>query len=647
MCGIAGIVYFDKSAHEIVQQIHTATQALAHRGPDDEGYFLFDQENSVHAIGADTPRITNFFNLPHIAELYNTPYKLALGHRRLSIIDLSCKAHQPMSSIDGHFTLVYNGEIYNYIQLREQLMQEGYAFQSASDTEVLLVGWQHWGRDLLQKLDGMWAFAIFNHVTKVITLATDPHGVKPLYYTPLENGFAFASEIKALLNLKPAVMHKQTALDFLFFGKIDHSSTTFFKDIYRLSGGHLIEINLESKSINQIQYYHLSVSDEYRKWSPAEGTQIINDIRELLLKCVAQHLIADVPVATTLSGGIDSAALLGMVNHIYKQNKSAAVPLHVFSITFPGATNDESRFAKEALKGVEAIWHPITPQMEQFEPDLPAFLQSFEEPVPGINAYAHFVLTRHVKEAGLKVVLDGQGADELFGGYQKHFNALLYTLFVQHRWAEFIANFKSAHHSFNRMEWLKLAVKAKLPSALFTLLHPMQRFLTREFYKLIKPESESGYNFHPGLNKTLYLDSHNGILSFLLKAADHTAMHFSVESRVPYADSMSLSHYLHRLPYNFKIQHGVSKYLLREAAKPFLPELIYKRRDKLGFSIPKAQWLMSIKRTALQHLDALPTGFLQKNFILNSYESLAQTPGNDERLWRTISFAFWHKAFIS
>ena len=399
MCGIFGVALPQKSD----LQIKDYTDLLTHRGPDDHGWLSWDRDAGI-TIGA---------------EQANPAGHVLLGHRRLSILDLSERGHQPMSTEDGRFHIVYNGEIYNFVEIRKELEAEGVGFHSESDTEVLLRAFVQWGIDALLKFRGMFALAILDTQSNELFLARDPFGIKPLFYCDWQGGLAFSSELQPLLAL-PGIsrqVNPQRAYEFLQFGTTDHEGETLFGEIAQLEAGHYLKINVDNASERlPICYWCLPRQNKLDIGFEAAAERL----RELFLDSVRLHLRSDVAVGAALSGGIDSSAIVCAIRHLEPD-----IDLHAFSFIADDGELSEERWVDVVTEYAGCIVHKVIPQAEELVADLDKLIRTQCEPFGSTSIYAQFRVFKLAHEAGIKVMLDGQGADELMAGYSGYHGARL------------------------------------------------------------------------------------------------------------------------------------------------------------------------------------------------------------------------------
>jgi asparagine synthase (glutamine-hydrolysing) len=638
MCGIAGFLSIDHGMRP--EFLRRASSILRHRGPDDEGYLLLDSHFQVHqASGPDSARTSAFY--PDISEYTNSFFQAGLLHRRLSIIAPDASGHQPMADASGQIWISYNGEIYNYKALRRELASLGCSFRTETDTEVLLQAWIQWGPDCLNKLDGMWAFAVLDLRTKQFFAATDPAGIKPFYYRNSPGKFAFASEIKALLQEGFSLNQREVAR-YLVWGQSDESSETLLNEVHRLQGGHSLQHSLMREESPRISRWHsLDVSQKTGFYTENEFHKEADEIRDLLREVVSLRLQADVPLGLCLSGGIDSSSIAGLVASLSGTQNLRFPAKSFMAVLPPGQQPDESAYAEMMAKTAGLEFHRICPGPEDFVQAAWDMIYSLDGPPPGMNAFSQYSVFRMVSEHGIKVTLDGQGADELFGGYPLHLEAAL------------MENLSSGSADgfqpglFKRMlgNQLRNFLPSELSIALLLQKKKGMKLLPKEVLELAGHKTLHREN---GLNNCLLNDYQSGILPFLLKAADRNSMRWSVESRMPFADSAVLTSRLFALPGNMKIRHGESKSLLRAAMQQIVPPVILQRRDKVGFAAPNHEWLGALLRSeAIRDLPDCPEWADTKLFRKHADAFLMNNNNNDiGLLWRVIAFRIWMNSII-
>lgn len=638
MCGIAGFLHFSDRERFTVSQLLTCSQIISHRGPDDEGFAILGKENQIFpAFSSSWTKPLFYPEAQPVEEWFGKNCKAALLHRRLSIIDPLPEAHQPFSDKQRRVWLNFNGEIYNYQSLRTELRGYGYVFHTQSDTEVLFYAWQQWGKDCLHHLDGMWALTILDLDRKCFFAACDPAGIKPIYYWKSKEGLCFASEIKAFSAFGIPFLENQKAVSrFLLYGKSDESEETFFQDIFRLPGGQFLEISLDNFDSELGQYHH---------WKPAQGfdfqphvfeRQRVSQIQELLMEMIRLRQQADVPLGLCLSGGIDSSTVGGLLATSDRFSGKTETRKAFMARLSHGSVNDEFAFASMAAKrfGFELI--TIQPDAQNFLAQVEDMIFTQDEPAPGPNAFSQYAIFQAVKQHGITVSLDGQGADEIFGGYPLHLSAHSWeSMAVGGQWTGLNSPWLASVSWFIRQQ-----LNPAREQQFLTWKKPWFSIISEEAWKLAGRKE----NQIQGLNNLLRHEFTSTSLPYLLKSADRNSMRWSVESRMPFADYVPLISYLHSIPGSAKVRDGCSKYLLREAAKPFVNQEILNRKDKIGFAAPNKEWITAIPKTWWQELlreknSLIETEKLQANLHNLPHQDLIFT-------WRMFAYLVWNRRFI-
>ncbi|NBO17693.1 MAG: asparagine synthase (glutamine-hydrolyzing) [Proteobacteria bacterium] len=517
MCGLSGALF---SSAQPLAPLSPLLTMLAHRGPDGTGLLWRE--------GGRPQRVAQPDAMPPQSDTLWV-------HHRLAVIDVSAQAAQPFSDETGRWWLVFNGEIYNYLELREELMQQGVRFSTQSDTEVLLAAFLHWGEGCWQRLHGMWAAVIWDARDDVFTFSRDRFGMKPLYYAQAEQGLYFASEIKALLPLlrqRPGI-HMRAAADFLASGTSDHLEESFFSGVYTFPPAHYATWR-RGQNLKPQRY-----------WQLERHAQAANagELRALLGQSVAEHLRSDVTLGMCLSGGLDSSALLALAHE-----KTHAQP-HCFTAVHAGFAQDERRWAEAMARHVQSPWHAVAPTPEKLLADWDALLWHQEQPFGSFSIYAQYCVQREAAAAGMKVVLSGQGADEALCGYSKYY---YYYLSLLARGGKLGV---LAHEA------------ACLPFFGDPRLFEPARLIGFARGRAAAALLEGGSPPGPApasLQDWQDMDIFQRSLPAILRFEDRNSMAFSVESRLPFLDHRWFA-YAYRLPDTSKLHHGRSKALLREA----------------------------------------------------------------------------------
>lgn len=604
MCGIAGII----SNNPTLVQYNTLQlmgNALQHRGPDGEGFWI----NTTHTVG--------------------------FAHRRLSVIDLTEQAAQPMH-YKKKYTITFNGEIYNYIELREDLKKQGYHFTTESDTEVLLALYDCYNDDCVHYLEGMFAFAIWNEAYKELFIARDRLGEKPLYYFFDGKQLLFASEMKALWAAKlPKQINNEILLGYLtagFTSNPNNAEATFYSNIKKLPAAHALLYSTASNEVSTYCYWQ--VKKQPTKYLLSEKNAV-EQFTELFNQSVQKRLRSDVTVGTSLSGGLDSSSIVASILKLTTQTSK----LKTFSAVFPGFEKDESEYIQKVVQKFDVQNFTVTPTANDFVNDFEKLLYHQEEPFQSASIYAQFKVYELAKQNNVTVLLDGQGADETLAGYTKYYHWYWQELLSNLKFGELSKEKNAAQQNGNKIQWginnyaatflPKFAAK-KLQQQLTqtvqnsTLL--TQDFIQNSFNKnnLEKPVIHQ-------LNDVLQYNTFKNGLEDLLRYADRNSMAHGCEVRLPFL-SHELVEFVFSLPASFKIQNGFTKHLLRIAMNNYLPKEIVWRKDKVGFEPPQQQW-MQHKQIQEQLVAAKETlvanGIINKESLQQNHQALGAHDANN------------------
>lgn len=641
MCGIAGIISKTNSL-SLREKVFAMSQSIKHRGPDGEGFAFFSETKAIPAYSEETPKVNveskhYLFNPSVAIDNADAACQLAFAHRRLSIIDLTESGHQPMCDTSGDYWITFNGEVYNYIELREELKQKGHHFVTQTDTEVVVAAYKEWGTACLERFNGMFAFALFDRKNNQVFCARDRVGVKPFYFVNTKDVFAFASEYKAFIKsglIKFEINEKQQ-FEFLVNAELEqgiyHSNRinhakevdeSLFKGIHELKPASFLLFNLSSKQLHLKRYYYLNTPVENER----SETEIIEQIEQKVINSIRLRLRSDVEIGSCLSGGLDSSIIAGVINHLQPDH-----PLKLFTAVFPNEKFDESSYAKQVSDFVGGKYFTVSPTADEFFRDIETLNYHQDLPVWSTSTYSQHRVMKLAKDNDIKVVLDGQGADELFGGYAHHY----VSLWKQTLGFSTVRDIRESQPTIYKPYQLffKQIVKDT-----FNLGYDYSSYFVEEKKKYGKNKHD---RFANNLNEQLKQDYFGRLKSFL-KCEDRCSMAFGIESRVPFADDVDLVDFAFSVDGRRKIQKGISKYLLREATKKFIPETIYKRRDKVGFESPLNSWLLRYKSEIIGQISS-ELDFVQMNYLTNNYEKLVRS--KPAFLLRLFSLAVWKRVF--
>jgi asparagine synthase (glutamine-hydrolysing) len=647
MCGIFGINYTNGKQVDLTA-LQNASTILHHRGPDDEGYLLTETKTGRLLLcgGRDT---TSELNLPSIQHLTDHQFNLALGFRRLSILDLSSAGHQPMASNDGKYWIIFNGEIYNYIELRTELARYGYEFHTGSDTEVILAAYQHWGVDCLSRFIGMWAFALLDRRENQLFLARDPFGIKPLYYARNEERFAFASEIKLLLecfNVSRQI-NPNRIYDYLRFGITDYGEETIFAEIRQVPAAHYLLIQLDNAAPAKLKRYW---GIDLNLRADISFDDAAARLRELFLESVNLHLRSDVPIGTALSGGIDSSAIVMAMRHLNPQ-----LEIHTFSYIADDPAVSEEHWADIVIDAAKAISHKVRPTPAEMMSDLNQLIDTQDEPFGSTSIYAQHRVFQLAHEAGIKVMLDGQGADELLAGYPFYLTSRVASLLRQGQLTEANRLTKQASNlpQSTGMNLLARAGVSLLPTGIRRLAKRATEngaepgWLNNEWFarRGIEPRQPFKNRGQDILREQLHHTVVESSLPMLLRYEDRNSMAHSIESRVPFL-TVPLAEFIFSLPESYLIgPDGTSKRVFRQAMRGIVPDAILDRRDKIGFATPERKWLKTLRPWVdgvLQSDAAEQIPALNIQAVRQEWEAVVgEQKSFDFRVWRWLNVIRW------
>jgi asparagine synthase (glutamine-hydrolysing) len=523
---------------------------------------------------------------------------------------------------------------------------------------VLLYAYQKWGVHCLEHFNGMWAFVIYDAKKKILFGARDRFGVKPLYYTQNTDFFAFNSEIKGLL-AKGDISRKinnDASLAYLRYGLDSYSGETFFAEISELQPSHYFIFDIDEKKLTIEKYYELPFNDEWEKFDDKKCEEYLKGVQERVINAVDLRLNADVTVGSCLSGGMDSSAIVCSINRLLQRKgyNSVGSRQGVVTACYENSPIDESKWAKIIADAVNANWHRVFPKEEDLLADLNDLIYSQDIPFGSTSIYAQYRVMKTAREAGITVMLDGQGGDELFTGYTPYYYAYYaeakanrdFDLLAEEQ--RHIKNTPLGNIDIKKMAHkneLKNLIKTQLPDTIVNLL---RRFINQPETKYVLSIGKKYKNYtYTTLNQMLYTLMSFSSLPTLLKYEDRNSMRFSIESRTPFADDIDLIEYIFSIPSVYKIHHGWSKYLLRRSMTGFIPDEIINRTDKIGFATPEYEWLGSIKSYVFDNINPDLSAILNIHRMEKDWDRILATqnkPGINN-IWRYINFILWFNVF--
>jgi len=544
----------------------------------------------------------------------------------------------------GRFTITFNGEITNYVEIKTELVALGETFASGTDTEVLLKAWARWGKDTLERLEGMYAFAILDTQERTVTLVRDPFGIKPLFYTHSADRLSFCSELSGLLEIDPGLrrLDWQTAVDYLQWGTYDRSERTFLEGVRQLKPGHYLVVDADSgRASEPTAFWHPNVREAFTG-TYEEASEIV---RGLFVDSVKRNLRSDVALGIALSGGIDSSAIVGAVRHLEPD-----LPITTFSFVAPGFARSEHEWVKLVADHAKAISHSVVAEPGDLSRDLDELIISQGEPFASTSIYAQFRVFKLARDHDVRVTLDGQGGDEVFAGYSGFPAQRMHSLIERGRLRQ-ASTFARNWASWPDRDMTPMLMET---AAQFLPRRARGRVLRSGSSPLLDTSrlKERGVRLYPEVVQTGALRGRRVVsqlrsaltsqgLPALLRHADRNSMHFSIESRVPFLDR-ALAEFTLALPEDWLVGNdGSSKRILRDAMRGMVPDQVLQRRDKVGFETPEREWE---ERLANEDVDRdHPIGFLKpgrENTVTGGYtESELNWAGRSH--WRLINLRRW------
>lgn len=605
MCGISGIFNFngvplnDKKLREMNRLIH-------HRGPDGNGIYIDSN--------------------------------IGIGSTRLAIIDLREISNMPLHDTENRYVIVFNGEIFNYIEIKKELLLKGYGFNTDSDTEVILNAYKEWGEDCLHKLNGMWAFAIWDKQEKTLFCSRDRYGIKPLYFYKDDNTLIFGSEIKQILSCGvDKTVNDDTVYDYLVFNFIDHTENTFFKKITKVQAGH--KFTIKNNEFKLSRWYELPKNGFMK-----DTKNLYNDFYDLLYDSVRLRLRSDVEVGSCLSGGLDSSAIVCIMHDIL-HNEGKSEIQKTYTACYDDPFIDERPFVEEVIKQTNSTKFYLFPDVKGFSEDIDKMTYHQDEPYTGATVFAQWSVFKKIHETGIKVVLDGQGSDEILLGY--------FSFFPFHLKRNILNPFKFISEFAGGVNTSNLGYSKFTQNLIYFNTGSVRyRHVLKNSRAFVQPDFISSHNRRDIFNQMIASSSlednrlsnlWNISLPSLLRYEDRNSMAFSVEARIPFLDHR-LVEYIFSIPLDKLIHKGWTKHVLRESLKGKIPEDIRMRKGKLAFSVPQKKWLNEISSYLEDTFnnDFRSGKYIHRSKILNIIKS---GNFNDKVLYRAFALEKWMKVF--
>jgi asparagine synthase (glutamine-hydrolysing) len=623
MCGIFG--FSSRSSLAGAEEtLRAMGRTLAHRGPDANGQLLLRQGT------------------------------LGMGFVRLSIIDLTPAGNQPMADESGDYVITFNGEIFNYLEVRAELQQRGHAFRSQSDTEVALRAYMEWGTACFAKFRGMWGLVIQDRRRDILVASRDYFGIKPLYFFDAGDTLYWASEIKAFRATgRPLEENLAMSLDYLLYGLLDHTEQTLFKKVWQLRPGELAIVHAD-RHVEKSFYWDLLEAARAIEL-PRKTQDCVAEFRSRLVDTMRISQRSDVPVWILLSGGIDSSALVGMAAHLRGKE-----PVNALTVVHDEASINEVAYAEQAAAFSGARLHKIWIMQDEWCQNLTNMVQQQDEPCCSTTFVNHWFLMRKLHEMGIKVILSGQGVDEVMYGYV--------PLFMGHYFADLLSrgrllklveevfwhwNVLQEDYGMSARQILPHMLKGLLPPAFAKIMKARLFSHAAQFVQAgaVPAGLRSSYRFEgirdfDRLHNAFYRYLKADAIPIILHYEDRNSMGFSIEQRVPYLDRDVVS-YAFALPSHMSMQRGRSKWAFREACKDFLPASIYNRTSKLGFSTPEHRWVHGAPFQDFlrdhQIADVLQNSIVDWNAFSAAFQRGHRRDRYDPVFWRVFNYGLWKK----
>jgi len=626
MCGIAGYC-LNSPTVPFINQIDSLLQSIRKRGPDDEGICFISRERNTHQFYKSDNTSAALSGMNHFKCGNALDHDVAFLHTRYAILDLSEKGHQPFISQDGSIIAIFNGEIYNYVELKEELSAMGVVFHTQCDTEVLVEGYARWKDALWSKLNGFWAVVLYDRSNQSLVLSRDRIGVAPLYYRETSQGLFFSSYIDSLIDIsgERATCNGDAILGFLQTGFKDVDNSTFYSQIKTVPPAGIVHLSRSQSLLSQgigKQYWTLPNSILSEKEISFDDA--VKKFRNLFFNAVDIRLRSDVKLAFELSGGLDSSSVVAAASCLSKDR------ITTYTAKIQGA--DEEPYARSILQKYDVDYRVISKMENRFVSDYSSFSQLMEEPYDNPNAYTHYQMLKNMNADGIKVVITGAGGDEVFAGYENSFWPKAFhewrrqgiVSLLRADWYESCRRFKTLEKSYGTLKhyffdfWKKI-MEANSP--IETMENESKVSMALKYRR-----QYDGLSFHEQRN----FHFTKALLPYYMRSSDHFTMGIPIEHRFPLLDYRIIEFGI-QLPISYLFRNGWTKYILRKAMEPYLPSKIIWRRQKMGFRFPFRQYLTT-------HYQIFKP-ILNQSFPDYNFDKLLV---NDPvLLWRVLSTAIW------
>jgi asparagine synthase (glutamine-hydrolysing) len=638
----------------VAEELRRMGDLLCWRGPDDEGFLLETREGKRYLFGgADTPAETYDGGLPYSPSRSlpggETKGIAGFSFRRLSILDLSPSGHQPMSDPTGRFWLIFNGEIYNYVELREELIARGHTFASSGDAAVILAAYTQWGPECVTHFNGMWGFAIWDAKEQELFVARDRFGIKPMYYQWDGETLRFASELKPLVMDRERKIDLISVYDLIARDWVDYRPETFFEGTVRLPPAHALKVG--SNGLKIWQWWDLpSAAADCATEVPDHARGIVEMFGERFRDAVRIRLRSDVPVGTCLSGGLDSSAIVMTASSQLDQ------AMRVFTVGYTDPRFDEREHAYAVAQSAGAEYFEVTPDGDDFFEVFEKIVWHQEEPAAGSGIYSQWHVMQLAHRHGMKVLLDGQGGDELLAGYHRYAVPYLQDLIRRGRFGDFIGDVWKVGR---RQGMVETAAKVLLTGRARPIFEWGRRTFGQGKDRVVHPDLAAAvgapepmppHRFPTHLSDVLGWEITSRFLPSLLRYEDRNSMTHSIETRLPFLDYRMVE-FVFALPPEYRLRGTATKWILREALQDVLPGRVMARRDKMGYETPTDLWFRGKYRDRVRELllgpDARSQEYLWRPALEREMEDYFE--GRREiglQVWRWLHLELWLRTFI-
>ncbi len=661
MCGIFAIFNLDNKTVDLNGLLESSI-SIRHRGPDDEGFLLIDTASRKTEPRKGPDSVSQIKDTSSIADIRSGnggTYNLGMVFRRLSIIDLSPLGHQPMSDTEQNIWLIFNGEIYNYIEIRKELLTLGYKFKSGSDSEVIIYAYKEWGEECFKKFNGMWGIILYDKLKDKVICSRDRFGVKPMYYYLDKDNpttLIVASELKAVIKYlqvtgyKDFTVNQDAVYDYFIYSFVNNSPETFLKNLHNLEPGYYFTVC--NGEIKFKKYFDLQINRDTVSYNAGDFKKYCGEYNELFTDSVRLRLRTDASVGSCLSGGLDSSSIVCIINKLLQSDSSINREVigdlqKTFSAVYEDKEADESEFIKEVVRYTNCSPHYIYPNPEDLTKEVEKFIYHLDEPFVSTSMYAQWNVMKLVHQNGVKVLLDGQGSDETVGGYEVYYTFFYVQLLKRMRLLSF-----SNELARNFSRGMKMITKG----ARFYFKNMRQDsfkghelgYINRDFITKNQDRNQLNYRTSSNMQERLYEDLTKYLMPALLRYEDRNSMAFSIEARTPFLD-YRLVEFAMNLPVNYKIHNGYTKWILRNSLDKDVPHKVMWRKDKKGFPTPEIAWLKSLKSEIINTISAEKNhldGFLETGKIISEFDSILSNPNiKTNFIWKVYNYAKWKQIF--